>query len=358
MTYNPLISIIIHNYNYGRFLRQCLESVAEQTYQNIEIMISDNDSDDDSWKIILEFDKKYPGKFSIAKNRRNLGPYKNFRVWASNINGDFWFNLCSDDYIEKFFLERAVRAFEAHPKSSYLMSHRSIIDQDECEIFEAPFFDRDCVLYPPGLSLLYMRAVVVASNSQMIYRVNKTPFNDEGPTGSRGIFRSYFGARFTDFLSSIDGAMIYFKQPYVKNRVHTENHGRYVEQHLLDIIGAYGLAHEFREIAIEKLPEHAEKFEAELAPSIEKHANTALRYAVRFLQAGNNTLAKRYVYLAIALNPELDSTSFVKQILGALSSDCKGIQENFLREVKSMDNFLYRSVSYEPTEPYTPLELD
>ena len=76
---------------------------------------------------------------------------------------------------------------------------------------------------------------------------------------------------------------------------------------------------------------------------------------MRFLEAGNKTLAKRYVYLAIALNPDIDSTRLVKQILGALSSDSEDIKENFLREVKSMDNFLYRSISYEPTEPFTPL---
>ena len=72
MTYNPLISVIIHNYNYGRFLRQCLESVAEQTYQNIEIMISDNDSDDDSWKIILEFDKNIPENLVSRKTGETL----------------------------------------------------------------------------------------------------------------------------------------------------------------------------------------------------------------------------------------------------------------------------------------------
>ena len=45
----PLVSVLIHNYNYGRYLRQCLDSVFNQTYDNVEVVFSDNASSDDSW---------------------------------------------------------------------------------------------------------------------------------------------------------------------------------------------------------------------------------------------------------------------------------------------------------------------
>lgn len=44
----PLVSILIPNYNYARYLRHCIDSVVKQTYDNIEIIIQDNASTDDS----------------------------------------------------------------------------------------------------------------------------------------------------------------------------------------------------------------------------------------------------------------------------------------------------------------------
>lgn len=50
-TQNPLVSVLVFNYNYDRFLRECFDSVLRQTYPNVEICFSDNASNDDSWLI-------------------------------------------------------------------------------------------------------------------------------------------------------------------------------------------------------------------------------------------------------------------------------------------------------------------
>jgi glycosyltransferase involved in cell wall biosynthesis len=64
---NSLVSITLHNYCYGRYLRKCLTSLVEQTYQDIEILFSDNASNDDSWAIACEFAEKYPKKMMKLK---------------------------------------------------------------------------------------------------------------------------------------------------------------------------------------------------------------------------------------------------------------------------------------------------
>ncbi|NTU53562.1 MAG: glycosyltransferase, partial [Chlorobiaceae bacterium] len=69
----PLVSICIYNYNYGRYLAQCIQSVLDQSYTNIELCISDNDSTDDSWSIICNFAERYPDKLKIIKNSSNKG---------------------------------------------------------------------------------------------------------------------------------------------------------------------------------------------------------------------------------------------------------------------------------------------
>jgi glycosyltransferase involved in cell wall biosynthesis len=48
MTAQPLVSVIIANFNYGRFLPDCLESIFAQTYQPIEVVVVDDGSTDDS----------------------------------------------------------------------------------------------------------------------------------------------------------------------------------------------------------------------------------------------------------------------------------------------------------------------
>ena len=61
MEKEPLVSVIIPNFNYGHFLTECIESVLSQSYKNIEILISDNASNDESWEIVNSFDKAFPG---------------------------------------------------------------------------------------------------------------------------------------------------------------------------------------------------------------------------------------------------------------------------------------------------------
>ena len=54
----PLVSVIVDNYNYERFLSQAIESVLNQTYQNFEIIVVDDGSTDNSVQIIDSYEKK------------------------------------------------------------------------------------------------------------------------------------------------------------------------------------------------------------------------------------------------------------------------------------------------------------
>jgi len=63
----PLVSVIIVNYNYGRFLKQAAESVFEQTYPNIECIIVDNASTDESADVLLAISKQYPATVILRR---------------------------------------------------------------------------------------------------------------------------------------------------------------------------------------------------------------------------------------------------------------------------------------------------
>src|ERR1700748_2758334 len=55
---NPLVSILVSNYNYGRFIAESIQSVLDQTYSNFELVICDDGSTDDSVRIVEEYARK------------------------------------------------------------------------------------------------------------------------------------------------------------------------------------------------------------------------------------------------------------------------------------------------------------
>lgn len=68
----PLVSVIMPVYNAAPFLSQALRSILNQTYKNIELVVIDDNSTDDSWKIIQRFKKLHPKKIRVLRMKRNL----------------------------------------------------------------------------------------------------------------------------------------------------------------------------------------------------------------------------------------------------------------------------------------------
>ena len=70
----PLVSVVIPTFNKGQFIEKTLKSVVNQTYRNIEIILIDNGSSDDTRSRIQEFTSKNVGNFKIINMEMNLGP--------------------------------------------------------------------------------------------------------------------------------------------------------------------------------------------------------------------------------------------------------------------------------------------
>ncbi len=92
----PLISVVIPVYNVEKYLRQCLDSVINQTYKNIEIICVNDCSTDSSPEIL----KEYADKITIIKNPKNLGLGLSRNEGIKIANGEFIHCLDSDDWME------------------------------------------------------------------------------------------------------------------------------------------------------------------------------------------------------------------------------------------------------------------
>ena len=97
MNCKPLVSICIPLYNNEKYIEDCIFSCLNQTYENIEIIISDNCSNDGSYEKI----SKFKDNIKIFKNDIFVKMTQNWNVFKSKINGDYIIFLCSDDILEK-----------------------------------------------------------------------------------------------------------------------------------------------------------------------------------------------------------------------------------------------------------------
>lgn len=109
----PRISIIVPVYNVENYLTKCLDSLVNQSYQNIEILVVDDGSKDHSGKIIKEYAEKYPVKIkAFTKENGGLSDARNFGL--DRATGDFIGFVDSDDYVTKTMFEEMILLAEKH----------------------------------------------------------------------------------------------------------------------------------------------------------------------------------------------------------------------------------------------------
>lgn len=126
---NPMVSIIVPNYNHEPYLRDRLNSIYSQTYKNYEVILLDDCSTDDSRNVLLEYAELYADRTKVAFNSENCG--KVFRQWDKGLElakGDLIWIAESDDYCEANFLETMVPLLKH--KSIMLAFARSVFVQD------------------------------------------------------------------------------------------------------------------------------------------------------------------------------------------------------------------------------------
>ncbi len=107
-TKEPLVSIIILNYNAGKLLLDCVESVKNSNYSNIEIIVVDNISSDNSQ---IRCKEKYQG-IKLIQNKKNFGYCGGNNIGIKEANGDFITILNPDTVIEPNCIKELVLAHE------------------------------------------------------------------------------------------------------------------------------------------------------------------------------------------------------------------------------------------------------
>ena len=130
MNKESLISIIILNYNAGELLLNCIDSLKKSTYQNIEILVVDNISSDDSH---IKCKKQFPD-IRLIQNRKNLGYCGGNNVGIKEAKGEFIVILNPDTIVEENWLHEIFNAFNKFGDGLY---QPKIISLNESNIIQS-----------------------------------------------------------------------------------------------------------------------------------------------------------------------------------------------------------------------------
>lgn len=124
---NPLVSVIMPAYNAGKYVRQAIESILNQTYKRFEFIIVDDASTDLTFNIIKDFKKK-DKRIILIQNKANLGVTKSLNKGLESARGKYIIRMDADDwsYPERFRLQ--IDLMETHPNIVVSGSYIEICD--------------------------------------------------------------------------------------------------------------------------------------------------------------------------------------------------------------------------------------
>ncbi|PUA82339.1 glycosyltransferase family 2 protein [Nocardioides currus] len=114
-TARPLVSVVVPCYNYGHFLPEAVESALTQTGVELEVIIVDDCSTDDSATVAEALAAQHP-EVTLIRNPVNLRHIATYNVGLAATTGDFVVLLSADDLLAPGALARAAAVFMAHPE--------------------------------------------------------------------------------------------------------------------------------------------------------------------------------------------------------------------------------------------------
>ncbi len=177
---NPLVSICIPTYNGSKFIKETLDSAISQTYNNLEIVITDDCSTDNTIEICYEYAKK-DSRIKVYKNKKNIGLVGNWKECLAKSNSNWIKFLFQDDLISPNCVEvmidtaiknkvnfvicdrtyifeegvddHAIKFYKNLPKTGKLFNEERPYTPKETSKIIANHVFRNCIGEPPTLLL-------------------------------------------------------------------------------------------------------------------------------------------------------------------------------------------------------------
>lgn len=145
----PLVSIVAVCYNQAAFVEETLDSILAQTYANIELIIVDDASKDDSVSIINDWIKKNKSLCNFIVHKNNQGTCKTLNESLKLVKGKYFQGFACDDIMMPTKIEEQVRFLENNMDHIAVCSNAEVIDKNS-KTLKKQHFNDDFVFPEPG----------------------------------------------------------------------------------------------------------------------------------------------------------------------------------------------------------------
>ncbi len=174
----PLVSVLMTSFNREKFIEESMYSVLNSTFVDLELIISDDCSSDNTINIVKKM-AQLDSRVRLHINDKNLGDYPNRNKVASIANGKYIMYVDSDDTIKKDAIEYAVKHLNVNPnaKFSVIYPFEDIeipIVLTPAESFKKHFYHKSFLNLGPG-GVVFNRDFFLSNSS---YNIQYGPAND------------------------------------------------------------------------------------------------------------------------------------------------------------------------------------
>lgn len=215
---NQKVDILLATYNGEKYIKEQVESILNQTYENIQIIISDDCSTDKTRQVLKEYENNE--KIKIFYQEKNLGYVKNFEFLLKQVENNLYMLSDQDDVWKKEKVEKSVEKIE-NEKLDLVFGDLEVVDENLNTLYKS--YNRYMHLihkikkYQKDYRLQYlyncMTGCTIISRKNWIDKV--LPF----PTNSKYMIHDYW----LGLVIALNGKVGYIEEPYILYRQHGKN---------------------------------------------------------------------------------------------------------------------------------------
>ena len=277
---NPEIEILMATYNGEKYVKEQIDSIIHQTYENWKLLIRDDNSTDKTLEILKEYEKKDKRIKVIEDKKGNLGFVKNFEELLIYSNKEWVMFSDQDDYWLENKIEKYVSILNSNPKDilkkPILIHSNSFICNDNLEIIKKEFINSNIAskynedsyyffYFVQGSTVLINRAMI---DLALPFSKNVTVHD-----------------RYLHLLAEFLGKRIFINESLIKYRQHSNNKiGAKGSSIISKILKKRYFHNEDRELILEIQNKYTEKLEIEKRKKIEKYLEVTNDKKNRFLR--------------------------------------------------------------------------
>lgn len=212
------VDILLATYNGEKYLKEQVESILNQTYQNIQIIISDDCSQDKTRQILREYEKNE--KIKVFYQEKNLGYVKNFEFLLKQVENNIYMLSDQDDVWKEEKVEKTVEKLKQE-NLDLVFGDLEVVDENLNTICKSynkyMHLNRKIEKHLKNYHLQYMyncmTGCTMASKKEFIEKI--LPF----PTNSKYMIHDYW----IGLIIALNGKVGYLQTPYILYRQHGNN---------------------------------------------------------------------------------------------------------------------------------------